>query len=105
MDLSLRLWGDPILTTPAANVTQFDLALQRQVDGMVALMSAHSGIGLAAPQAGHLNRVLIWHIDPLHAPQALINPSITWASDDLETAAEGCLSLPGVQSRSAALES
>ena len=54
------------------------------------------GIGLAATQLGVLHRVLVYRAysdDPL---TALVNPTIEWSGEELETLEEGCLSLPGV---------
>ena len=63
---------------------------------MGVLMHDALGVGLAATQLGVLHRVLVYRAyaeDPL---TALVNPVIEWRSDELETAMEGCLSLPGV---------
>ncbi|HTB49902.1 MAG TPA: peptide deformylase, partial [Solirubrobacteraceae bacterium] len=60
------------------------------------LMHDALGIGLAATQLGVLHRVLVYRAysdDPL---TALVNPTIEWSSQELETLEEGCLSLPGV---------
>jgi peptide deformylase len=54
------------------------------------------GVGLAATQVGILHRVLVYRAysdDPI---TALVNPVIEWRSDELESAEEGCLSIPGV---------
>lgn len=55
---------------------------------------AADGMGLAAPQIGHLERVCIVKIGEKLTP--LINPQITYKSPDIEIAEEGCLSLPNV---------
>ena len=60
------------------------------------LMHDALGVGLAATQIGILHRMLVYRAysdDPL---TVLVNPELEWASDELETAEEGCLSLPGV---------
>jgi peptide deformylase len=60
------------------------------------LMHDALGVGLAATQLGILHRVLVYRAyaeDPL---TVLVNPVIEWRSEELETAEEGCLSLPGV---------
>jgi peptide deformylase len=60
------------------------------------LMHDALGVGLAATQLGVLHRVLVYQAytdDPL---RVLVNPELSWRSDELESAEEGCLSLPGV---------
>ena len=52
------------------------------------------GLGLAAPQVGASLRVCLAKISSRFIP--LINPIITWKSDDQANAEEGCLSLPGI---------
>ncbi|HEY2283825.1 MAG TPA: peptide deformylase [Solirubrobacteraceae bacterium] len=92
----VRKFGDPVLRTKALAVEHFDEALQAEVQRMGELMHDALGVGLAATQLGVLHRVLVYraHVeDPL---TALVNPRIEWLSDELELAAEGCLSLPGV---------
>jgi peptide deformylase len=54
------------------------------------------GIGLAATQLGVLHRVLVYRAYPEDPLIALVNPVLSWQSEELETAEEGCLSLPGV---------
>ena len=59
------------------------------------LMHDALGVGLAATQVGVLHRVLVYRAyadDPI---TALVNPVIEWRSEELESAEEGCLSLPG----------
>ncbi len=89
----IRQLGDPVLRTPAAPVTTFDQALFDEASEMVAMMHDARGVGLAAPQVGKLRRLIV--IDPGEesAPVALVNPEITWRSDDEELGPEGCLSI------------
>ena len=54
------------------------------------------GVGLAATQLGILHRVLVYRADPEDEVTALVNPVLEWASEELQVAEEGCLSLPGV---------
>ncbi len=60
------------------------------------LMGDALGVGLAATQLGVLHRVLVYRAYAEDPFTALVNPVIEWTSDELETAEEGCLSLPGV---------
>src|SRR5688572_13318534 len=63
---------------------------------MVEIMRGAIGVGLAATQLGVMRRLLVFQAGPDATPTALVNPEIEWRSDDLETAEEGCLSLPGI---------
>jgi peptide deformylase len=92
----VRRFGDPILRTKARPIEQFDDALRDEIRHMGVLMVDSIGIGLAAPQVGVSNRVLVYRVEPDSPVQALVNPEIEWSSRDLETMEEGCLSLPGV---------
>jgi peptide deformylase len=92
----VRKFGDPVLRTTALPVERFDEELLAEVERMGELMHDALGVGLAATQLGVLHRVIVYCAytdDPL---TALVNPVIEWASEELETAEEGCLSLPGV---------
>ncbi len=92
----VRKFGDPVLRTTALEVERFDDELIDEIERMGELMHDALGVGLAATQLGVLHRVLVYRAytdDPL---TALVNPVIEWASEELETAEEGCLSLPGV---------
>jgi peptide deformylase len=92
----LRVFGDPALRTKAKDVTDFDDALAEEVARMGQLMSDALGVGLAATQLGVMHRVLVYRAGPDAPFVAVVNPQLEWASDDQETAEEGCLSLPGV---------
>jgi peptide deformylase len=89
-------FGDPVLKSAASPVTQFDDGLAADADRMIGLMRAAIGVGLAATQLGTLRRMLVFQVGSDAEPTVLVNPSIEWSSDDLATAEEGCLSLPGV---------
>jgi peptide deformylase len=92
----LRVFGDPALRTKARDVTDFDDALAEEVARMGQLMSDALGVGLAATQLGVMHRVLVYRAGPDAPFVAVVNPQLEWASDEQETAEEGCLSLPGV---------
>jgi peptide deformylase len=92
----LRVFGDPALRTKANDVTDFDSALAEEVARMGQLMSDALGVGLAATQLGVMHRVLVYRAGPDAPLVAVVNPRLEWASDEQETAEEGCLSLPGV---------
>jgi peptide deformylase len=92
----IRQWGDPVLKTRARPVERFDDELREEVARMGALMDDALGIGLAAPQIGHLRRLLVYRPGPDAPVTALVNPEIEWRGDEEEVAEEGCLSLQNV---------
>jgi len=59
----IRLFGDPVLTTPAAPVVDFDKELRKLVQDLTDTMIAAPGAGLAAPQIGVPLRVFVWDVD------------------------------------------
>ncbi|MEQ9331696.1 peptide deformylase [Thalassobaculum sp.] len=92
------IWApDPVLKTKCKPVEAVDDEVRRLVDDMLATMYAAPGVGLAAPQIGVEKRVIVVDVagkDEKPQPIALINPEITWASEDTQVYEEGCLSLP-----------
>jgi peptide deformylase len=92
----VRKLGDPVLRATALPVERFDDALRAEIDRMGELMHDALGVGLAATQLGVLHRVLVYRAHSEDPLTALVNPEIEWESEELETADEGCLSLPGV---------
>ena len=94
------IMGDPILRTAAAEVDAFDPDLKTLVRDMFETMYHAEGIGLAAPQIGISQRVIVVDLRSEEQPEArlaLINPKVVWASKESEKAPEGCLSIPGLE--------
>jgi peptide deformylase len=89
-------YGDPVLRSRASEVTEFDAGLAAEAERMVAIMRDAMGVGLAATQLGVLRRLLVFQAGPDARATAVANPEIEWLSDELATAEEGCLSLPGI---------
>ena len=87
----IRLFGDPVLTTPAAEVTTFDKELRKLVKDLTDTMMDAPGAGLAAPQLGVSLRVFTYDVDDEIGH--LINPSLD-LSDEMQEGDEGCLSVP-----------
>jgi peptide deformylase len=87
---------DPRLKKPCDTVTEFTADLAQLADDMLETMYDAPGIGLAAPQIGVMRRVLVMDCikDGPPRPMVLINPEITWASEDQSIYEEGCLSIP-----------
>jgi peptide deformylase len=90
----IRLFGDPVLRTPAEPVRDFDAELRRLVKDLTETMLDAPGAGLAAPQIGVGLRVFTYHVDD-HEPGHLINPSLDLSKEEDEDD-EGCLSFPGL---------
>jgi peptide deformylase len=89
----IRLYGDPVLRTPAAPVADFDKELRGLVADLTDTMLAAGGAGLAAPQIGVGLRVFTWHVDGELGH--LVNPVVTPVGEEVEEGPEGCLSIPG----------
>src|SRR3954451_13765620 len=92
----IRRYGDPVLKSRATAVDRFDDSLRTQVSRMGAIMNDALGVGLAAPQVGVSQRLLVYQVGHESRLIAVINPEIEWSSNDEEALEEGCLSLPGV---------
>ena len=89
---------DPALAQVCAPVAS-DEDPSTLIADMFETMYAAPGRGLAAPQIGVLKWIFVMDVgwkDGPKTPVAMINPQVTWASDTLQTTAEGCLSIPGV---------
>jgi peptide deformylase len=87
----IRYFGDPVLTTPAAPVVDFDKELRVLIQDLTDTMLDAPGAGLAAPQIGVGLRVFVWDVD--EALGHLINPVLT-LSEEMQDGEEGCLSFP-----------
>jgi peptide deformylase len=92
----IRRLGDPVLKSRATPVDRFDDSLRRQVSRMAGIMHDALGVGLAAPQLGISQRLLVYRVGPDAPVTVLANPELEWASGDSELGEEGCLSIPGV---------
>jgi peptide deformylase len=93
MAYEIRVLGDPVLKSRAAEVTTIDARLVRTCDEMLASMYAAPGIGLAAPQVGIQQRFFVYDIGD--GPRTLINPVIAESRGEW-VYEEGCLSIPGL---------
>lgn len=108
--LRIRYLGDPVLRARAEPVTEITDELRCLARDMIETLLDEPGLGLAAPQVGESRRLVVVRIiSPLDEDrseeeveddeeeievQALINPEIIEAGDDLLVSREGCLSLP-----------
>lgn len=97
-ELKIVIAPDPVLKAVAAPIQTITDDTRQFLDKMFATMYAARGVGLAAPQVGISQRVLV--IDPVRAedtppqPMAFINPEVIWRSEEPNVFEEGCLSLP-----------
>jgi peptide deformylase len=105
---SVLKMGNPLLLQVARPVTAFDTAeLEQLIVDMFDTMAAESGAGLAAPQIGVSQRVVIFGVarnarypDAEEVPTTvLINPVIEPLGPEVEEDWEGCLSVPGLRGR------
>lgn len=87
----IRYFGDPVLTTPASPVIDFDKELRKLVSDLTDTMLDAPGAGLAAPQIGVPLRVFVWHVDDELGH--LVNPTLD-LSEEMQEGEEGCLSFP-----------
>jgi peptide deformylase len=95
--LDIIYYGDPILRKKAKSIAVFDKKVKAFVDELTETMIEYDGVGLAAPQVGESKRVVV--IDATKGekpPLVLINPELTFMSEELEEREEGCLSFPDI---------
>ena len=96
--LPILCYPDPRLHKLALPVSVVDGRVRTLVRDMLATMYDAPGVGLAAPQVGVLRRVFVMDCvkDKSSAPQpmVLVNPEVTWTSDETNVYEEGCLSIP-----------
>jgi len=88
---------DPRLHTVAKPVQGVDARIKTLVADMLETMYDANGIGLAATQVDVHERLIVIDVsEERNQPLVLINPEITWASEDTQVGDEGCLSVPGI---------
>lgn len=95
MILNIRKIGDPVLRTKSREVAQVTAQTREILDNMAETMYAAPGVGLAAPQVGILQRLVVIDVGEDYGLVQLINPHITEYSEEKEIIEEGCLSVPG----------
>jgi peptide deformylase len=94
--LKIARMGHPVLLRTAETVADPTLPdLRRLVRDMAETMLDANGIGLAAPQVHEALRLFVWRNG--EAVAALFNPELEALGEELETAWEGCLSIPGLR--------
>jgi peptide deformylase len=104
--LDIHVIDDPVLRRKAKKVVKVTPELRQLLDDMVETMRDAPGVGLAAPQVGVSERVIVVEYaeeedeeegapPPKKKLYTLINPEIIWTSEDMVDGTEGCLSIPG----------
>jgi len=95
--LSILVYPDPRLHTVAKPVQAVDARIRALVTDMLETMYDANGIGLAATQVDvHERLIVIDTSEERNQPLVLVNPEITWASEEKQVGDEGCLSVPGI---------
>ena len=89
----IRVFGDPVLRTPAQDVTEIDGSLRQLAEDMLVTMYEAPGVGLAAPQVGIQKRFFVYDIG--EGPHAVVNPRLSRHAGEWSYE-EGCLSVPGL---------
>lgn len=95
--LPILLHPDPRLKKLCIPVSSVDADTRKLADSMIETMYDAPGVGLAAPQVSSNARIFVMDCTDSETdsePLVLINPEITWTSQELNTYSEGCLSLP-----------
>lgn len=104
MKLPIYLYGHPVLRNQSEDITPDYPDLKKLLDDMYATMYASEGVGLAAPQIGRNDRIVVIDASPVAETypeckgkkMTLINPEIEILDGEKITRGEGCLSLPGI---------
>ena len=103
----IKVIDDPVLRRKAKKIEKIMPETRKLIEDMIETMRAAPGVGLAAPQVGVSERVIVVEFveedeepDQSAPPKkkklyALVNPEIIWASDEMLEGTEGCLSIPG----------
>ena len=95
--LPILCYPDPRLHKVAQPVQAVDDRIRALIDDMLDTMYDASGIGLAATQIDVHERLVVIDVsEERNQPLVLINPEITWMSDERVKGEEGCLSVPGI---------
>ena len=104
MRLPVYLYGHPVLRKSCSDIAPDREGLKELIENMYATMYDSEGVGLAGPQIGLAERIVVIDADPVKDsfPECegrrftLINPKVEVLDGDTVTRAEGCLSLPGL---------
>lgn len=90
----IRLYGDPVLRTPAAEITDIDEGVRALVQDLLDSVAIPGRAGVAAPQIGVGLRAFSYNVDDRIG--YILNPRIVEVRGELQPTGEGCLSVPGL---------
>ena len=93
--MKIFTYDDPVLRKHSVLVSNIDRGTRDFIDAMFDTLYSEKGIGLAAVQVGHLQRLFVVHL-PDDVPRVFINPEILETSLEVGELEEGCLSIPGL---------
>ncbi len=96
---NILIHPDPRLKKVCDPVPEVDAKIRKLADDMLETMYDAPGVGLAGPQIGVMKRIFVIDCadkEETPDPMVLINPEITWTSEELNTYEEGCLSIPDI---------
>ena len=91
--LFIRIYGDNVLRKKACSVSKVTSETRELVSQMLDIMYKNKGVGLAAPQVGISERIVV--VDIGEGPLAIINPEII-SKEGEDVGDEGCLSIPEI---------
>ncbi len=92
--LTIRKYGDPVLREKCMAVVKVDDSIKKLMDDMAQTMYSSRGVGLAAPQVGIKQRVIV--VDGSTGLICIANPVIL-SGEGKKAMIEGCLSIPGIE--------
>lgn len=112
MRLPIYIYGHPVLRKECQDITPDYPELSKLIEDMYSTMYASEGVGLAAPQIGRNDRIVVIDASPLGEDfpecqgmkMTLINPRVEVLDGEPVTRSEGCLSLPGLSENVARVE-
>ncbi|WP_345750628.1 peptide deformylase [Microbacterium rhizophilus] len=90
----IRLYGDPVLRTPAAEITAIDEGVRALVQDLLDSVALPGRAGVAAPQIGVGVRAFSYNVDDVIG--YILNPRVVEVRGEPELTGEGCLSVPGL---------
>lgn len=97
MKMKILQLPNPILRQKSLEIQVVDENIRKTLDDMLETMYDANGVGLAAPQVGLLQRMLVIDIaakEEEKQPIKMVNPRMVWHSEEIQTCSEGCLSIP-----------
>jgi peptide deformylase len=97
--VELLKYPNPLLREPTVEVVSFGEEIARSAEGMLEVMYRYKGIGLAGPQAGLCERIVVINPSGKQADElTLVNPQVVDFSGEVKYE-EGCLSFPGIYAK------